>query len=70
MKKVLLFFGFFIIGFIVTLGFIYLFGFLASKFGVVLYESEYDQQRNFNIVFVLTFLCSLISGIIGARKYT
>jgi hypothetical protein len=70
MKKVLFFVVFFIIGFIVTLGFVYLFGFLASKFGVALYESEYDQQRNFNIVFVLTFLCSLVSGIVGAKKYT
>ena len=69
MKKVFFFIVFFILGFTVTLGCIYLFGVLASKFGVVLYESEYDQQRNFNIAFAFTFLCSFISGVVGVKKY-
>ncbi len=70
MRKLLFFLVFFIIGFIVALGLVYLFGFMVSKFGIALYESEFDQQRNFNIVLVFVILFSSFSGTVGLKKYT
>ena len=41
---------------------VYLFGFLLSAGGIVLFDSESDQQRNFNIVLVLWLVVALASG--------
>jgi Kef-type K+ transport system membrane component KefB len=70
MKRILLFILFFIIGFIAAIALVYLSGYFAVEFGIALYESEYDQQRNFNIAIVFTFLFALFSGIIGSKKFT
>ena len=70
MKKILFFILFFIVGFVVAIALVYLSGLFAMELGIVLYESESDQQRNFNIAVAFTFLFAVFSGIFGSKKYT
>lgn len=68
MKKLLRFtVGFIGAGFI-YFAFAYGFGLLAESMGIRLYESEADQQRNFNIVVALWLVISVTAGLYLAKK--
>lgn len=62
MKQIVKFISGFILGSCALFGLVYLFGFLLSAGGIVLFDSESDQQRNFNIVLVLWLVVALASG--------
>lgn len=44
---------------------IYVFSMLVHASGVVLYRSEADQQRNFNVALLLTVGFTLVGGWVG-----
>jgi hypothetical protein len=54
-------------GFAATLACAYLFGFVAQAFGLQLYHSEADQQRNFNIVLAIALVFFLLGGRFGYK---
>ena len=62
MKKLLVFIAGLIGGFIIAATIVYLAGYLIDFLGYQLYESEQDQQRNFNIAAFFCFLFSILSG--------
>lgn len=69
MKKVIWFVFGFVLATLVYFALVYMVGVFAEKFGFVLYESESDQQRNFNIVISLWIILSTITGfILSLRK--
>lgn len=70
MKKVLVFFTGGILGIIVSFLLLYLTGLGLENWGIQLYSSESDQQRNFNIFVVVCLLMSLVSGTVAVKKFT
>ena len=44
-----------------SFGIIFLLGYALQAVGIHLYQSEFDQQRNFNI-FIVSWLISAIAG--------
>jgi len=46
---------------------VYLSGFLLQEMGIRLYDSESDQQRNFNIVFVIWIVFTIVGGWLGYK---
>ncbi len=69
MKKVALFLLGTVAGFSFCFVLVYLSGMLVEHFGWVLYESEADQQRNFNIVMVLLASVALFGGWLCVRRF-
>ena len=61
----------FILGFIVSSIVIfiltYTIGYILEAKGIVLYNSESDQQRNFNIVMSVWLAISIISGYFSTK---
>jgi hypothetical protein len=69
MKKVIWFVLGFALATLVYFALVYVFGIFAENFGFILYESESDQQRNFNIVISLWIILSSVAGfIMSSRK--
>lgn len=68
MKKVMFFVLGVITGLIVCFTVLYLSGSIFEYFGIRFYESESDQQRNFNLFLVVSAICSLISGYFFVKK--
>jgi succinate-acetate transporter protein len=62
MKRMVKFIGGFVFGSCALFVLVYLVGLLLSAVGIVLFDSESDQQRNFNIVLVLWLVVALVSG--------
>jgi hypothetical protein len=48
---------------------VYLSGMLVEYLGWVLYKSEADQQRNFNIVMTLLAVAALFGGWLCVRRF-
>ncbi len=42
-------------------------GYILENMGVILYESESDQQRNFNIFIILSLVVSLVFGWLSVK---
>lgn len=68
MKKIIWFLLGFIVASIVYFAVVYVVGLTAESWGMRLYDSEADQQRNFNIVVSLWLLLGLVAGVLAARK--
>jgi len=58
----------FVIGSIAIFLIIYGAGSVLENYGVVLYESESDQQRNFNIAILIWLVFSSIVGYLSAKS--
>lgn len=58
-----------IIGFLACFFVIYIAGSIFEYSGIRLYESEFDQQRNFNLFIVASAVSALIGGFYFMRKF-
>ncbi len=70
MKKTFLFVSGFIVGAAISLLLLYSTGLVLETLEVQLYESEPDQQRNFNIFIVSSVVVSILSGFFAIKKFT
>lgn len=61
------FLGGFIIGAIMAYFITYLFGYVMEMMQVRLYDSEADQQRNFNIYIAFTLFVAIVCGYITTK---
>ena len=69
MKKLMWFFLGFALAALAYFGLVYIVGILAENLGVALYNSEADQQQNFNIVMSFWVILSTVTGfIVSMRK--
>ena len=66
-KIILKFIGGFIVGSILAFAIVYVFGSIMESLNVSLYNSESDQQRNFNIYLIFTLLLATISGYLATK---
>lgn len=69
MKKVIFFLIGSIVGIVVCFAVLYVSGSIFESLGIQLYESESDQQRNFNIFLIASVISALISGYYFAKKF-
>lgn len=67
-KKLMWFFLDFALSTLAYFALVYMVGIFAENFGFVLYESESDQQRNFNIVMSFWIILSTVTGFILSLK--
>ena len=67
-KYLFWFLGGFIVSSIFYFVFIYLLGLTLSELDISLYNSESDQQRNFNIVMIIWLVLGLFGGWWLAKK--
>lgn len=58
------------IGLTLCLALVYLSGLLFDYFGIRLYASEADQQRNFNIVLLFGAIFILVGGLLFAKRFS
>lgn len=56
------------VGLAICILLVYLSGIILEYMGIQLYESEADQQRNFNIVLVVAVIASVFGGLFFAKK--
>lgn len=68
MKKIVWFLLGFAVASIAYFAVVYVVGLTAESWGMRLYDSEADQQRNFNIVVSLWLFLGLVVGVFAARK--
>jgi len=68
MRKVVFFVVGAVIGILVCFAALYVSGSVFESFGIRLYESEADQQRNFNLFLVASVISGLAGGYFFARK--
>lgn len=66
-KKIIKFIIGFFVGSLIVFSSTYLFGYIVGEMGIRLYESESEQQRNFNIVFVIWLITSIIFGYFATK---
>lgn len=52
----------------VYFGLVYAIGYIATMLGYSLYDSESDQQRNFNIVVGFWFVSAIFISFLFSRK--
>jgi hypothetical protein len=69
-KKLVLFLLGASIGFALSFIAFYALGMTLEYFGVQLYQSEADQQRNFNIFLAVSIIFALISGFRFAKRFS
>ncbi len=67
MKKLLFFLAGAVAGMLISFCLAYASGYILENIGIILYESESDQQRNFNIFIILSLAVSLISGWLSVK---
>lgn len=48
---------------------LYLSGMLFDAFGIRLYESEYEQQRNFNVFLLVSAVVAGVSGYVCLKMH-
>lgn len=66
-KTILKFIGGFIAGSIAAFILVYAFGYFMESMNISLYNSESEQQRNFNIFLVFTLVLAIISGYFATK---
>ncbi len=66
-KLLIKFLGGFIIGAIIALLVTYAFGYVMEAMQIRLYDSEADQQRNFNIFIAFTLLTAVAVGYFATK---
>jgi uncharacterized membrane protein YedE/YeeE len=66
-KKIIKFIAGFFVGSLLAFSLTYLFGYIAGEMGIRLYESESDQQRNFNVAFVIWLIISIVFGYFASK---
>jgi MFS family permease len=66
-KIIFKFVGGFVIGAFFAFLIVYAFGLLMENMNVSLYDSESDQQRNFNIFIGLSLVVALITGYLATK---
>jgi hypothetical protein len=69
MKKVGLFLIGAVAGFSLCFALVYASGMIVEQLGWVLYKSEADQQRNFNIVMTLLAVSAVFGGWLCVRRF-
>jgi len=69
-KKILFFILGVIVGGITSFMLIYASGFLIESLGMILYESEADQQRNFNYFIIFSAIFAIGGGRVFLKKFT
>lgn len=69
-KKLTLFFVGALIGVAVCWALVFLSGLVFEYLGVRLYESEAQQQRNFNVVLLFSAIAFLAGGVVAMKKYS
>ena len=68
-KLLVKFFVGFVIGSITVISIIYGLGILLENLDIVLYESESDQQRNFNVSVFIWLVFSSVTGYLSAKSW-
>jgi hypothetical protein len=68
MKKIMFFFIGSFLGLVVSIVLLFMSGYILEYFNIQLYQSEYDQQKNFNIFLLLSLIISLLSGLFSVKK--
>lgn len=68
MKKIIFFFIGSTLGLVVSVVLLFMSGYMLEYFNIQLYESEYDQQKNFNIFLLVSLIISLLSGMFAVKK--
>jgi len=66
-KITLKFIGGFLIGTILVFIITYAFGYIMESMNIGLFDSERDQQRNFNIFIGFTIIIAIISGYLATK---
>lgn len=66
-KLTLKFIGGFLIGTILVFIITYAFGYIMESMNIGLFDSERDQQRNFNIFIGFTIIIAIISGYLATK---
>jgi hypothetical protein len=56
------------LGLVVSIVLLFMSGYILEYFNIQLYQSEYDQQKNFNIFLLLSLIISLLSGLFSVKK--
>lgn len=71
MKSIVIFMLSFLVSSALFFAFIYVLGYLIEQLGISLYESEADQQRNFNVVIASWIVIAmLVSAFYTKYKLT
>jgi len=68
MRKIIRFIVGAIIGIVLCFVLFYISGYVFEALGINLYESESEQQRNFNIFLVLSLVFALVGGYVLSKK--
>ena len=68
MKKLIWFFLGFALATLAYFALVYIVGIIVENLGFSLYKSEFDQQRNFNIVMSFWVILSTVAGFILSVK--
>lgn len=68
MRKAVFFLVGIIVGILACFAVLYISGSVFESLGIQLYESEADQQRNFNFFLIASVIFGLVSGYWFARK--
>ncbi len=66
-KTILKFIGGFIAGSIAAFILVYAFGYFMESMNISLYNSESEQQRNFNIFIFFTLVLAIMSGYFATK---
>ena len=66
-KSILKFILGFVVGVIIAFAITYAFGLSLEALGISLYDSESDQQRNFNIYVIFSLLVAAIVGYFATK---
>lgn len=69
-KKLALFLIGALSGLVVCWALVYLSGMMFDYWGIRLYESEAEQQRNFNVVLLFSAIAFLTGGILATKKFS
>lgn len=70
MRKAAFFSIGFFLGLALCLMLVYALGLVLGQFGIQLYESEADQQRNFNFFVAAGLAFGLMGGIFSLKKFS
>lgn len=70
MRKTTLFIIGFCFGTFVCVMLMFILSMLLGQFSIQLYESEYHQQRNFNLFLVVSLIFGLVGGVFSLKRFS